>query len=66
MDQFAFAKDSNVFSQAVESLRVRGIPLIVENIEKEYNLRIAGTEVDETATKEAEQVEAPKKRGKKK
>lgn len=71
MDQYAFAKDSNVFSASVESLRARGIPLIVENIKKEYMSRIGDVEVEpvvseETVPEAAVAEDAPKKRSRKK
>ena len=75
MDQYAFAKDSNVFSASVESLRARGIPLIVENIKKEYYERIGDapnptpaedTVVVEDVVEATETVVEPKKKSKKK
>lgn len=58
----SFAKDSKIYSEAVEGLRSEGVPLLEENIKERYEKIANGPKSKEKSSEEAKKAEEDAKK----
>ncbi len=61
----SFAKDKNIWSEAIESMRAENIPFTEENIKKRYEEIAKGSSKKSESSEEKTTKKAPKKTTKK-